>query len=315
MADFNDVLTREPRASKRTGVSVRCSMSSKRSWHLPSPTCPRLYCLNPRDAVLLFNRANVYFMLSDYERAIADYSNVLRLEPRHAWALANRGKAIASSGDHTRAVSDFTAGAAARTPENVKLLVNRAHSYIELDAVNKALADYHNEALHRQPSAAIYLDRGLALAGRGKLEPAIADFTAALQLDPDNAPAYHFRGNAHADRDELDAALADLDEAVRLAPDQAAISGNRGNVHAARGDFDAALADLNRSLELDPQHARSCFSRGHVHAQRGEDAEALADFAPPSSSIRARPVPSPSAATCMLPRARRPWPSPTTRRP
>ena len=57
-------------------------------------------------ATVLFNRGNAYFDQRDFARAIADYSEVVRLNPRFANAYANRALAYEELGDQARAAAD-----------------------------------------------------------------------------------------------------------------------------------------------------------------------------------------------------------------
>lgn len=57
-------------------------------------------------ATVLFNRGNAYFDLGDYPHAIADYTEVIRLNPRFANAYANRALAYEAVGDRARAAAD-----------------------------------------------------------------------------------------------------------------------------------------------------------------------------------------------------------------
>ena len=57
-------------------------------------------------AIVLFNRGNAYFDQRDYPRAIADYSEAIRLNPQYANAYSNRGLAYEELGDHARAAAD-----------------------------------------------------------------------------------------------------------------------------------------------------------------------------------------------------------------
>jgi len=49
--------------------------------------------LNPNDAHAFNNRGFRYFKKGDNHRAIADYNETIRLDPKHALAFCNRGKA------------------------------------------------------------------------------------------------------------------------------------------------------------------------------------------------------------------------------
>jgi tetratricopeptide (TPR) repeat protein len=64
---------------------------------------------------------------------------------------------------------------------------------------------------------------------------AIADYDAALSVNPRYADALANRGGSRADLGELDAALADLEEAIRIDPARATYRFNLGLVLATWG--------------------------------------------------------------------------------
>jgi len=53
------------------------------------------------------NRGSAYLMKGDYEKAIADYHQALRINPKDANAYHNRGTAYFNKGDFEGAISDF----------------------------------------------------------------------------------------------------------------------------------------------------------------------------------------------------------------
>ena len=62
--------------------------------------------LNPNYAEAYFWRGNQYFYKSDYDRAIADYTEAIRINPNYGLAYYNRGNAYEWKGDMTRANAD-----------------------------------------------------------------------------------------------------------------------------------------------------------------------------------------------------------------
>src|SRR5712691_8295435 len=58
-------------------------------------------------ALPYYNRANKWNAKGDLDRAIADYSEALRLAPKYTAALNNRGLAWYAKGDLDRAVADY----------------------------------------------------------------------------------------------------------------------------------------------------------------------------------------------------------------
>ena len=60
------------------------------------------------------------------------------------------------------------------------------------------------------------------------MKKAIADFTKALELDPDLVAAYNFRGKAYSDQRKFDEAIADFTKAIELDAEYAIAYYNRG---------------------------------------------------------------------------------------
>ena len=67
-----------------------------------------------------------------------------------------------------------------------------------------------------------------------------------------DAAAYNKRAFAWYVRDKLDNALKDLTAAIQLDPENAGYYGNRGYVWYAKGEFDNALKDYTEAIRLDP---------------------------------------------------------------
>ena len=174
-----------------------------------------------RDLVrLYYNRGIEYDEKRDYDRAIADYNEVIHLDPIYAKAYCDRGNAWRNKGDLDRAIADY------------------------------------NEAIRLDPKdAKAYYSRGIASRAKGDLDSAIADYNEAIRLDPKDAAYYNNRGNAWRNKGDLDRAIADYNEAIRLDPKDAGCYKNRGVANLYAGSLSRALADLNQASELKPKDA------------------------------------------------------------
>ena len=100
--------------------------------------------------------------------------------------------------------------------------------------------------------AAAYLNRGLDHLFKEEHTLAIADFSAAIALNPGDAIAYNRRGNAYIDIGEADLAIADFSQAIALDPDFAFAYYCRGNAYLDIGETDLAIADLTQAIALAP---------------------------------------------------------------
>ena len=63
--------------------------------------------LDPEFAHAWYNRGTAYQAQSDYDRAIADYGNAIRLDSTYSHAYKNRGLAYQSKGDLDQANADL----------------------------------------------------------------------------------------------------------------------------------------------------------------------------------------------------------------
>jgi Caspase domain/TPR repeat/Tetratricopeptide repeat len=170
----------------------------------------------------LQSQAREKFAKKDFQGAIADYSEVIRLKPKDDNAYNNRGIARYQANDFQGALADFNV-ALRLNPNNTLAYRNRGNSrWIDRD-YEGAIADY-TVAIRLDPfNEDIYIERGYV---RGNKDPrdyqgAIADYNQALRLNPRNAYAYWNRGHAKENRN---AKLQDFQKAADLALQQKNIS-------------------------------------------------------------------------------------------
>jgi tetratricopeptide (TPR) repeat protein len=126
--------------------------------------------------------------------------------------------------------------------------------------------------------AAHYLERGLLRFHKADFDGAIADFDAAIGLEPHNGLAHRYRGSAWGAKGDRDRALADFELALRIDPDDPAVFTERGAYWRRSGALDLALVDLDRAIRLGFSDARAYNERGLVWQEKGRYERAIADF-------------------------------------
>ena len=137
-------------------------------------------------AAAYYNRGNARAAKNDFDDAIADYDEAIKLTPKDARVLNNRGTVYRDKGDAERAMADFAAA----------IKINRRYS------------DAH-------------YNLGAAYAAKGETAKAIAAYGAAIAADRRNANAYVARGIAQLYAGASAKAQADLRMAARIAPTNA----------------------------------------------------------------------------------------------
>ena len=62
---------------------------------------------NTETCEMFFNRGYAYYDKKQYDEAIKDYTEAIRLDPNYAWAYNNRGNVYYSKKDYDRAIADY----------------------------------------------------------------------------------------------------------------------------------------------------------------------------------------------------------------
>jgi tetratricopeptide (TPR) repeat protein len=197
----------------------------------------------PQTAVEYMRRGSEYFKKGDYDQAIADFTQVIRLAPNEDSGYYIRGVVYNEKGDFDRAIADLT--------QAIKLDPNRA---------------------------GIYEYRGVAYNKKGDFDRAIADFTQAIRLDPNEADFYKYRGAAYMGKGDYDRAIADYTQLIKLNPNYDVWYYNRGVAYNEKGDYDRAIADYTQAIKLDPNDADYYYVRGAVYLARKDYNRAITDF-------------------------------------
>ncbi len=187
-------------------------------------------------------RGAAYRNQGEYNLAIQDYNQAIKLNSKFAQAFNNRGVVYDHKGDFDRAIQDF------------------------------------DQAIKLKPTALTHFNRGNAYLGKGQYDHAIDDYNQAIKLRPDFAAAYDNRCWARAVVGILKPALADCNQALKLAPNNAATLESRGFVFLKMTNFDAAVSDYEKALRQNPKLAGALYGRG-VAKLKNEDGTGEADIA------------------------------------
>ena len=95
-----------------------------------------------------------------------------------------------------------------------------------------------------------YFKSGLYKAYAKDYYGAIADYTKAIELDPNDAIAYNNRGLSKDNLKDYYGAIADYTKAIELDPNAANAYRNRGILKEDLGDLNGACADWKKAAEL-----------------------------------------------------------------
>jgi predicted membrane-bound spermidine synthase len=166
-------------------------------------------------------------------------------------------------------------------------LLDRAYLASPADAVRaRSLADREGRLIDGSAylgsmvpeSVDVHDDLGIALAEKGHLDEAIAQFRQSLQLDPNSARTYWHLGAALASQGATRDAIEHLRRSVELDPANAQVHADLASLLVDARQFDAAIEHSRAALRLTPDSIEAHNSLGIALAVQGHLDEAIDHF-------------------------------------
>jgi tetratricopeptide (TPR) repeat protein len=264
--------------------------------------------LNPTCAASFISRASAKEKKGDLKGALVDDDQGVTLDSKNATYYITRGELKIHQRDFDGAISDFTQATVLVPTEfddtNTSAYIDRGLAKHEKGDLKGAIADYvqaispPREADTGMKYIMADADKKIAanpsdpwaLAGRantkaltGDLTGAIADYTQAIALDPNNtkqANAYFYGSRAELEEKNNNpiGATNDLNKAINLAPKSADSYWKRGQWKEKQGNSVEAIADFDQAIELDSKKVQFYASRADAKFHQNDLTGAIADY-------------------------------------
>ena len=107
---------------------------------------------------------------------------------------------------------------------------------------------------------------------------AIADYTKAIEINPNFSNAYYNRGLTKYDLKDYKGAIEDYTKAIEINPNYIQAYNNRGAVKRELKDNYGAIADYTKAIEINPNHSSAYYNRGAVKSELKDNYGAIADY-------------------------------------
>ena len=156
-----------------------------------------------------------YFNDGEYEKAIEEYTKVIKIKPRSIEVIYNRGRAFQELDREAEAIADFE--------QVLKLNPDHVQARLSLGNIDFKLGDYERayyqfnkvvEKFNQNSDAFMY--RGKASFRLGNVSEALSDYGDAIRLNPQNGQAYLYRGIIYVQTKRKKSGCADFIKAQSL---------------------------------------------------------------------------------------------------
>lgn len=222
-----------------------------------------------------------YHELEQYDEALERYSEKIRLQPEAADGYGWRADVYLDQGEDELAIADYTKAVRLQpdAADAAAWYQNRGLARYALGDLKGALEDYEQSLKVGGPEATLLLSRGDVYVDQRKFRDAIEDYTAAIELAPEDTHTWNSRCWARAAQGRnLDRALEDCEKALSLDRANSYAYDSRGMVHLKQKEWEAALEDYEASRAIDPAAASAYYGHGIALLKLDRDDEAARDF-------------------------------------
>ncbi len=213
---------------------------------------------NAEDAAFYYKRGNDRFNLKEYDEAIADFDEAIRLNPNDsAAAYYDRGLVwVVAHKNFHKAISDFDQAIRLKYPYPDGCYCARALCWDGLGEHDKAIADVDHVIRGNPKDALARYDRGIIRFDKREYDKAIADFDKAIELCPTDPLAYNHIAWIQATCS--DAKCRDGKRAIVAAEKACELTGSKdwniletlAAAYAESGDFEKALDAQTKALAM-----------------------------------------------------------------
>lgn len=230
----------------------------------------------PGEASAFVAQALARIETADWEAAMAEANQALKVDPKLAQAYAARAQAWTGKREYDKAMADATRALELDAGSSLAHVV-RALVFLERNKFESGLDAAHQAVTLDPRSPWAYLVRANAHLGLLQSGKALKDYDRALELNPGFAAPYIGRSRLYLNWEQRERALTQADKACQLGPSVAEAFTQRALVKVSLQDYTHAVADATEALRLDPEAPEAYASRALAHALMDDQKAALED--------------------------------------
>lgn len=167
---------------------------------------------------------------------------------------------------------------AAQTERAIRASTQTSESQTPEKPAAPSPKDPGERSRNERADTAAHGNKGKELAAAGKVDEAIAEYTKAIAISPQDERLYRDRGLVYRANNRFPEAIADFAKAIEIAPKSELGYIERGQVLMIQNQFDAALVDYNKAVELNPNNPVCYDRRGFAFYNLRKYDDAVKDY-------------------------------------
>jgi tetratricopeptide (TPR) repeat protein len=208
--------------------------------------------LNPKDAAPIFQIASTYQQQNNIPMALQTIDRALNIDPRNLQALLFKAQLYAAQHDDAKTSQAFDDAIVAATTDDQKagIMVKKAAYFIE-EKKNPQGETILQQTITQYPKvAAGFVAYGAFYASTHQIDKAIAQWKAALAIDPDNSQALMGLGEVTAQSGHATDAIGYFKHYTQVQPDDPQGYALLGQAYSQTHNYGGARDACGKSFEI-----------------------------------------------------------------
>ena len=216
--------------------------------------------------------AQLYHVVTEFEKSAALVDEVLEMEPSNAEAAYLKGLLMRDALEDTTRALDWFQKAIDLKPNYIEALDMSGVLYSSLG--NPLALGYFNRLIELQPDIRVHFyNRGMFYLGQQNWNGALEDFTKCTQLDPQDLESFFNIGYVHLQLQLYAEARQYFTQALAIQPVNHRALYGRGYCFELLGDLPNAEADYRQALSFNPQHRGSQEGLARIERARAQQGQ------------------------------------------
>jgi tetratricopeptide (TPR) repeat protein len=214
VASYEKALSLDPKLTEAS-VNLTAALLDAGEAARAEPVIERALARDPKHPGLLYNRALAASMLGNKTEAVRAYREALAADPTNLEIEYGYAEALVVAGSNSQAkelLAELTRSSDVAVLASSARLLGRLEDY---EGCIRAL----DKAVGLQPSAELFVARGLCQHGKKDDASALKDFQSATRQDSSYAPAHYYLGMQLKAQGKKADARAELSKASKLGGD------------------------------------------------------------------------------------------------
>ncbi|KAJ3259590.1 cytochrome c oxidase subunit 1 [Boothiomyces macroporosus] len=271
LVSVSDAGKDDPQISLQKGICYE----HLKNWSLAEEEFSKCIGLIPKFSKAYFHRGICRFAQGN-EDGEQDLNYALELDPKFFDAYLTRAAYYESKGQYQKAIADCDE-ALKIEPTSIRAHILRGNSKCRLNQFGIAIMDYTKAAtidkvhiVNIQTSYFAFFNRAMAFEASGDHHNAIKDYSIVLLLNDNNLNAYRQRAILYWKLGDNQNALCDFIEAVKISPKEAKLRSLLGLAYQKVGKLQESCVEFTESMKLEPSTKEAILGRGNVYANMKE---------------------------------------------